>query len=1104
MSKKITLFVLSVVTVLAVVGLAYWPKAAQAAEWTAKVDPWVMETAVAQSQTEFLVYLTTQADVSGAEVLKTKEAKGQYVFERLTAVADQTQPAVIAQLDALGVEYKSFWVANMIWVRGDMNVVQAMALRPDVAHIYANPTVQLEEPAIIDEQELIEQAMTVEWNIALVGAPDVWAAGYTGQGVVIGGQDTGYDWDHPALINQYRGWDGATADHNYNWHDSITSGNGGSCGLNSPIPCDDHGHGTHTMGTMVGDDGGTNQVGMAPGAKWIGCRNMDVGNGTPASYSGCYQWFIAPTDLNDQNPDPSMAPHVINNSWSCPPSEGCIDPNVMLTVVNNVVAAGIVTAHSAGNGGSSCSTVADPAAIYDASYSVGATNSGDLIASFSSRGPVTSDGSNRMKPDISAPGVNIRSSIRGGGYQGGWNGTSMAAPHVAGLVGLLISAEPSLAGDVATIETLINQTAVPRTSTQGCGGNGPNDVPNNVYGWGRIDALAAFYGLPASLNLDLHKTVSADMAAPGDVVTYTLSVTNTHPVSATTGVVLTDTLPAGTMFMTATMPHNWDGTTVTWQTGSLAANSTWTVEMVVQVTLTETGTISNDDYAVRSDDVATIFGDPVLTTVEPYSLQVSKSGPTAVGVGDLITYSLSVLNSHPFAAQSNLMLTDTIPDNTIFITASVPYTTSGTDVIWQLDSLAAGATWDVMLVVQTTLTDTGTITNANYVASSSELPAGVTGAPVTTQVMAYALTLAKETAVTSAAPGDLITYTLTVNNPHATNGLTGIILTDTIPVSTTLVTATLPHTTNGIVVRWDQATLNPGESFSVTLVVQVHMSITQGFVENSDYGVSSNEITGITGPPIVTTISIPMPTTLYLPFVVRPNQPPNAPTNPSPTDGATDQPLLPILGWQATDPEGHSLIFSIYWGTNNPPDQLIATNLVTASYAFTEELSGGTTYYWQIVVEDELRAATHGPVWSFTTLSTFALDVVNLVNDERVAAGCSPLNISQQLTTAALGHSTDMALNDFFSHTGSNGSSPWERITDTGYSFLLAAENIAGGYSTPEAAVTAWMNSPGHRDNILNCALEDTGVGYYFLDNDTGNTNFRHYWTQVFATPATP
>jgi len=458
--------------------------------WQSKVDPWVLDTAAA-GETELIVFLAEQADLSKAYALKTKLAKGFYVFETLTAVAERTQGPVIKALQAQGVDYRPYWITNMIWVRGGLDTLEAMALRQDVAHVYANPAVELDDPVSIDDAGTFSPSPdAVEWNISHVKAPDVWALGYTGQGTVVSGQDTGYQWDHPALINQYRGWNGFTADHDYNWHDASHSG-GGICGADSPFPCDDHNHGTHTMGTIVGDDGGANQIGMAPGARWIGCRNMNQGVGSPITYSECYQWFIAPTRIDGSDPDPAMAPHVINNSWSCPPSEGCTDPNILLTVVENVRAAGIVTGHSAGNSGSSCSTINSPSAIYEASFTVGATDSSDNIAAFSSRGPVTVDGSGRRKPDISAPGVHIRSSVPGNGYEGGWSGTSMAVPHVAGLISLLISANPDLAGQVDSTEDVIEQTAVPRTTMQGCGGDGPEEVPNNVYGWGRIDALAA-------------------------------------------------------------------------------------------------------------------------------------------------------------------------------------------------------------------------------------------------------------------------------------------------------------------------------------------------------------------------------------------------------------------------------------------------------------------------------------------------------------------------------------------------------------------------------------------------------------------------------------
>ena len=430
-----------------------------------KIDPWVRERLVVEGRADVLIFLAEQADLREAEKLRGRSRRGAFVYERLRSTARRTQGGVLAELTALGLSPRPFWIANMIQTHLDPLSAEILAARSDVARIVANPEVRNDLPAL--ESSFGACPPTVEPSLLQIDADAFWNAGFEGRGVVIGGQDTGYDWDHPALKDAYRGWDGVSASHDYHWHDSIHSG-GGVCGADAPQPCDDFGHGTHTLGTMVGDTVGV-RVGVAPGARWIGCRNMDQGNGTPATYSECFEWFVAPTRVDGSDPDPSQAPHVINNSWGCPPSEGCTDPNVMRTVVENTRAAGILVVSSAGNSGSGCGSVSTPAAIYEATLTVGSVDGGDNIAGSSSRGPVSVDGSNRIKPDLSAPGVGICSSTLGTGY-GTSSGTSMAAPHVAGMAALLISAAPCLEGDVDALEAHLTSHALARTGGQTCGG----------------------------------------------------------------------------------------------------------------------------------------------------------------------------------------------------------------------------------------------------------------------------------------------------------------------------------------------------------------------------------------------------------------------------------------------------------------------------------------------------------------------------------------------------------------------------------------------------------------------------------------------------------
>ena len=470
-------FVLASVTVVPSLATAQ-----VAAASTAKIAPWLGENLDRGGVQEFLVLLEDpHAGVA------TQPAAGADLYARLGAAARTAQAPLLQELRARGVRVRPYWLVNALLVEGDRRLADMLAARPEVVRLVGNPQVRGVEAL---GTVLTPRAPdTAEWGVAIINAPQVWST-YNdhGEGIVVASMDTGVDWTHPALKSKYRGYDGASGnvDHRYSWHDAIGD---------SAAPFDDNNHGTHTTGTMVGDDGAGNQVGVAPGAKWVACRNMDHGTGTPARYIECMEWTLAPyppggNSLTDGRPD--LAPHIASNSWVCPPDEGC-DPGSLELAFSRLRQAGVFEVSGAGNDGPSCGTLKYPGAIYEETCTVGAMDSDRNMSGYSSRGPVTVDGSNRMKPDLTGPGTGVRSTVPGGGYAT-MTGTSMATPHVSGAAALLWSARPNLRGAVDLSRCILRAAAsgnILFTQIQSCGGIPTGTLPNNVAGAGLVDALAA-------------------------------------------------------------------------------------------------------------------------------------------------------------------------------------------------------------------------------------------------------------------------------------------------------------------------------------------------------------------------------------------------------------------------------------------------------------------------------------------------------------------------------------------------------------------------------------------------------------------------------------
>jgi subtilisin family serine protease len=457
--------------VLAAIGLMATPATAgpSAPSGSSKIESTLAGTFGTQDTADFYVEFSERADLRAASQIQDWNARGAAVVAALQQTANTSQATVRKTLDAAGTSYTAFWVANTILVRGGtQDQVNSFAGQGNVTAVRSPKTYSIPQPTVSNSTEDID---TVEWGINAISAPQVWSTyGVRGEGIVVANIDTGVDYTHPALTRQYRGNTGSGFDHNYNWFDP-------SHICATPAPCDNNNHGSHTMGTMLGETAdGVNQIGVAPAAKWMAAKGCESNSCSDSALLASGQWILAPTRLDGTGADPSKRPNIVNNSWG-----GAGGDTWYRQTVSNWRDAGIFPAFSNGNSGPSCATAGSPG-DYDISYASGAFDINGAIASFSSRGAAAGG---LIKPNLAAPGVNVRSSVPGG--YANFNGTSMASPHTAGTVALMWSAAPALVGDIPATIALLNQTAVDTDNTT-CGGTPAN---NNVWGEGKLNAFAA-------------------------------------------------------------------------------------------------------------------------------------------------------------------------------------------------------------------------------------------------------------------------------------------------------------------------------------------------------------------------------------------------------------------------------------------------------------------------------------------------------------------------------------------------------------------------------------------------------------------------------------
>ena len=449
-----------------------------------KIHPNVQKAIKKSDDVEVLVYLKDRIDpnkvaksnVEGKTPYERKLSSRKAVLNALIDKAETSQLNLIKYLEqekkkGKVSDFESHYIVNMVYVKGHKDIVENISYMDEVEKVYLNKKIDDGRPDPKRMKGLLENDNELEWNIERVGAPLAWDLGIEGSGAVVGLIDTGADWTHEALKTSWRGYDPNNPDKPIsegNWFDAVS-------GRNMPYDEPSVPHGSHVLGTILGQGPeGKNKIGVAPKAKWIAAKAFTEDGGYDNWLLSAGEWMLAPEG------DPSLAPDVINNSWSS--SGGNTFDEWYRDMVKAWRAAGILPVFAAGNerlGPSQPGSIPNPA-NYPESFAVAATDKNDKRASFSKQGP--GPYGDDIKPEISAPGVGIRSSVPGG-YEGGWNGTSMATPHIVGATALLLSSNNSLTPD--EIENIIQSTATPLTDSQ------YKESPNFGYGYGLLNVFDA-------------------------------------------------------------------------------------------------------------------------------------------------------------------------------------------------------------------------------------------------------------------------------------------------------------------------------------------------------------------------------------------------------------------------------------------------------------------------------------------------------------------------------------------------------------------------------------------------------------------------------------